>query len=154
MFYYHIDDPMVEGTGSESEEEIRRKILENLRLDGVVNTEDDIYRAMDVELSGKSNVLPISVNKDGTVRKSDKAVDKEEFRLIADYANYRIAEAGNAILKGNTEVNPYLLKNRSSCDYCPYAAVCGFDKKIPGYEVRRLEELSSEEIYERMKEVF
>lgn len=27
-------------------------------------------------------------------------------------------------------------------------------KKIPGYEVRRLEELSSEEIYERMKEVF
>ena len=154
MFYYHIDDPMVEGTGSESEEEIRRKILENLRLDGVVNTEDDIYRAMDVELSGKSNVLPISVNKDGTVRKSDKAVDKEEFRLIADYASYRIAEAGNAILKGNTEVNPYLLKNRSSCDYCPYAAVCGFDKKIPGYEVRRLEELSSEEIYERMKEVF
>ena len=55
MFYYHIDDPMVEGTGSESEEEIRRKILENLRLDGVVNTEDDIYRAMDVELSGKPN---------------------------------------------------------------------------------------------------
>ena len=52
---------MVEGTGSESEEEIRRKILENLRLDGVVNTEDDIYRAMDVELSGKSNVLPISL---------------------------------------------------------------------------------------------
>lgn len=154
MFYYHIDDPMVEGTGSESEEEIRRKILENLRLDGVVNTEDDIYRAMDVELSGKSNVLPISVNKDGTVRKSDKAVDKEEFKLIADYTNYRIAEAGNAILKGSTEVNPYLLKNRSSCDYCPYAAVCGFDKKIPGYEVRRLEELSSEEIYERMKEVF
>lgn len=154
MFYYHIDDPMVEGTGSESEEEIRRKILENLRLDGVVNTEDDIFRAMDVELSGKSNVLPISVNKDGTVRKSDKAVDKEEFKLIADYTNYRIAEAGNAILKGNTEVNPYLLKNRSSCDYCPYAAVCGFDKKIPGYEVRRLEELSSEEIYERMKEVF
>ena len=88
------------------------------------------------------------------MRKSDKAVDKEEFRLIADYASYRIAEAGNAILKGNTEVNPYLLKNRSSCDYCPYAAVCGFDKKIPGYEVRRLEELSSEEIYERMKEVF
>lgn len=154
MFYYHIDDPMVEGTGSESEEEIRRKILENLRLDGVVNTEDGIYRAMDVELSGKSNVLPISVNKDGTVRKSDKAVDKEEFKLIADYTNYRIAEAGNAILRGNTEVNPYLLKNRSSCDYCPYAAVCGFDKKIPGYEVRRLEELSSEEIYERMKEVF
>lgn len=154
MFYYHIDDPMVEGNGSESEEEIRRKILENLRLDGVVNTEDDIFRAMDVEISGKSNVLPISVNKDGTVRKSDKAVDKEEFKLIADYTNYRIAEAGNAILKGNTEVNPYLLKNRSSCDYCPYAAVCGFDKKIPGYEVRRLEELSSEEIYERMKEVF
>ncbi len=154
MFYYHIDDPMVEGTGSESEEEIRRKILENLRLDGVVNTEDDIFRAMDVEISGKSNVLPISVNKDGTVRKSDKAVDKEEFKLIADYTNYRIAEAGNAILKGNTEVNPYLLKNRSSCDYCPYAAVCGFDKKIPGYEVRRLEELSSEEIYERVKEVF
>ena len=76
----------------------RRQAGENLRLDGVVITEDDIYRAMDVELSGKSNVLPISVNKDGTVRKSDKAVDKEEFRLIADYASDRIAEAGNAIL--------------------------------------------------------
>ena len=107
---------------------------------------------MDVELSGKSNVLPISVNKDGTVRKSDKAVDKEEFRLIADYANYRIAEAGNAILKGNTEVNPYLLKNRSSCDYCPYAAVCGFDKKIDGFHYRNIASVPKDHIIAAMKD--
>lgn len=58
------------------------------------------------------------------------------------------------LFKGEYRGESVSLKNRSSCDYCPYAAVCGFDKKIPGYEVRRLEELSSEEIYERMKEVF
>lgn len=152
MFYYHLDDPMIEGSGGESEEEIQRQILDRLRLEGVVSTSEEAYRAMDRELSGRSSVIPLTINKDGSVRASDRAVDEEQFDVMRAYAGYRIRESGAAVLGGDTAVRPYRLKDRSSCTYCPYGAVCGFDRKVPGYEMRQLETLEPEEIYRRMKE--
>lgn len=153
MFYYHIDDPMVDGTGKETETEIYDKVFEQLRMDGIVNTTDEAYRTMDHELSGKSKVIPLTVNKDGSVRSSDKAVDADEFALISDYSNHVIGQAGESIISGDTAVRPYELKERSSCTYCPYAAICGYDEKIPGFHRRKLAVLKAEEIYEKMKEV-
>lgn len=153
MFYYHLDDPVIEGNGEESEEEIQRQILDKLRLDGVVSATEEAYRAMDRELSGRSSVIPLTVNKDGSVRASDKAVDEDQFALMCAYAGYRIRQDGTAVLGGDTAVRPYQLKDRCSCTYCPYGSVCGFDRKVPGYELRQLEELPPEEIYRRMKEV-
>ena len=46
IFYYHIENPMVDGTGTESEEEIRQAVLTQLKLNGLVNEEQEIYRAM------------------------------------------------------------------------------------------------------------
>lgn len=152
MFYYHLDDPMIEGSGGESEEEIQRQILDKLRLDGVVSASEEAYRAMDRELSGRSSVIPLTVNKDGSVRTSDKAVDEEQFSIMRSYADYRIRKSGAAVLGGDTAVRPYQLKDRCSCTYCPYGSVCGFDRKVPGYELRQLEALPPEEIYQRMKE--
>lgn len=153
MFYYCMDDPVIEGSGNESEEEIYGKIFEKLRLDGVVNTNEEAYRALDKEITGKSNVIPLTLNKDGSVRASEKAVDEEQFALIASYANYVIKEAGESIIGGDTAVRPYELKDACSCTYCPYGAVCGYDAGIPGYEKRKLNELTPEEIYRKMKEV-
>lgn len=153
MFYYRMDDPVIEGSGSESEEEIYRKIFEKLRPDGVVNTDEEAYRALDQEITGRSSVIPLTLNKDGSVRTSDKAVDKEQFSLISSYVKHVMIRAGESIMQGDTAVRPYELKDACSCTYCPYGAVCGYDVRIPGYEQRRLEELKPEEIYERMKEV-
>jgi ATP-dependent helicase/nuclease subunit B len=38
----------------------------------------------------------------------------------------------------------------SSCDYCPYHCVCGFDKKVKGFEERKPAKIDKKEIYDRM----
>ena len=53
IFYYHIEDPMVEGSGTESEEEIQQAIFRELAPGGFVNEREEIYRAMDEDFSGK-----------------------------------------------------------------------------------------------------
>lgn len=152
MFYYHIDDPVIEGDGTESDTMIYEKILEKLKVDGVISTEVEAYRAMDMNFSGKSTVIPLSINKDGTVRSSEKAADPEQFALISEYAGYMVKKCGQEIMHGDTAVRPYELKDKSSCVYCPYGSVCGFDRRLPGHSMRALPVLSPEEIYEKMKE--
>ena len=34
---------------------------------------------------------------------------------------------------------------RNACTYCPYQGTCGFDRKIPGYEFRRLKQFADDE---------
>ena len=39
---------------------------------------------------------------------------------------------------------------RTGCDYCAYRAICGFDTRIEGYEYRRLEKYSKEDVLEKI----
>lgn len=153
IFYYHIDDPMVEGNGTESEEEIRHSVLEKLKLNGLVNDEEEVYRAMDMDFAGSSEVIPVALKSDGSLKATSKTASVSDFGTMSEYVNRTITEAGRRILDGDVSVSPYELSNRTGCDYCPYHTVCGFDTRIPGYSYRRLEKLDdADSIMEKMKE--
>lgn len=153
MFYYHIDDPVIEGTGGESDVEIYEQILDKLKLDGLVNESDRIYEAMDTNIAGKSKVIPVGFTKDGSLTKSSKTATGEEFAVISDYVSRLIQKLGRQIVEGEVKANPYRLKEKEACTYCPYGSVCGYDGRIPGYEHRRLDTWKdSDEIIQKMKE--
>lgn len=152
IFYYHISDPMVEGSGTESEEEIRGAILEQLKLNGLVNDNPEIYGAMDTEFSGNSSVIPVGLKTDGSLKAASKVASTFQFGVMSDYAKKQILQAGKQIFAGEASVRPYQLEEKTGCDYCPYHTVCGFDVRLPGYEYRKLEKFdSAEEILEKMK---
>ena len=130
MFYYHIDDPVIEAKGMPTEEEIREKIYEELQLKGVGADESD-----------------------GSVSKKSQKADQEELAVLSDFVNTKIHTIGQSIYRGDIQVNPYQLKDKSGCDYCPYRGICGFDGKVPGYGYRRLPEIKEkDEIIEKMRE--
>ena len=55
-------------------------------------------------------------------------------------------------MRGEIDVNPYELGDKTPCEYCPYRSVCGFDEKIEGFSYRRLEKFDqADEVLERMK---
>lgn len=153
IFYYHITDPMVDADGQESEEEIRRSILEQLKVAGLVNEDPEIYGAMDTDFSGTSTVIPVALKADGSLKATSKTASTYEFGLMSDYVRKKIEHVGKEIFAGNVAVKPYLLGDRSGCDYCPYHTICGFDVRMPGFSYQQFEKFdSSEEILAHIRE--
>lgn len=154
IFYFHMDDPMVDDTG-EADEKIQEAILDAFCLNGLVSTDPDVYLHMDRSLkeTTKSHVIPLSLNTNGTVnqRGSQKAAP-EAFGLLLDYANEKIRKTAKEILSGDIDVRPYRLNGKDGCTYCDYKGVCGFDRKIAGYQYDDRDKLKENEIWQRISE--
>lgn len=151
IFYYHVKHPMVDGMGNESDEEIRGALLEQLKLNGLVNEDPAVYNNMDIGLDGSSTVIPVGLKADGSLKSASKVASAEEFAVLSSYVNQKIIETGRRIFAGDVAMNPYQLDKQSGCDYCPYHAVCGFDVRMPGHSYRKLENFGdSETLMEKM----
>ena len=153
IFYYQVKHPMVDAEGSESEDVLREAIFEELKLNGLVNKEKDVYRAMDTDFSGNSKVIPVGEKTDGSLKATSKVVSAEEFATIGGFVKEKIAENGQRIFAGDVSVKPYKMDGKTGCDYCPYHSVCGFDTRLAGYHFRKLESFDdSTAILAKMKE--
>ncbi len=129
MYYYHINDPVVEGTSSSTDAEIQEKILEELKLKGIA-----------------------AEGEDASVSKKSKRAGAEEFQILSRYVSRKIRDIGRKIFDGEIGAKPYQLGDDTGCDYCPYHGVCGFDPSSPGWNYRKLENIKDEaEILERMR---
>lgn len=130
MYYYHLDDPMIEGESGKSDAQIREEILEELKLKGVASEAED-----------------------PSVSKKTKRAGKEEFQILSGYVNHKIREIGQKIFDGEIAAKPYQLGEDTGCDYCPYHGICGFDPSVPGQEYRKLENIKDDaEILRKMQE--
>ena len=150
IFYYHIDDPVIDREDGMTDEEIEAGILRKLRMNGLVNSSLDVIRHMDREIAKESDVIPVAL-KDGYVQELKSSVaGGERFAHLTDYVNRKLTEMGEEILDGNVAVDPYKQGNRTACDYCPYHSVCGFDLKTDGYGFRRFKSMKAEEIWKEI----
>ncbi len=150
MLYYHIADPMIEDGQGLTPEQLNRKILQELKATGIVNSDDRAVRLLDGEFTGKSDILPIERKKDGSFSAYSSVISEENMAVVSDYVNHKIKELGTGILQGNISVNPCEQNGNSSCTYCAYRSICGYDTEIAGYEMRQLENLSPEEAVRKM----
>ncbi|MCM1046525.1 MAG: exodeoxyribonuclease V subunit gamma [Candidatus Gastranaerophilales bacterium] len=153
LLYYHIDDPTVETAVELSEEEINGQILSKLRMSGVVNGEPDIVERLDRSMGDRSDIIPAERKKDGSYTARSGVMSASELRVVSDYVNYKVKQIGREILDGRITVDPYEKGTESACTYCAYKNVCGFDRAVPGYEMRELEPMGRQEALEKMKEI-
>lgn len=128
ILYYHVDDPLVESELSESDEEISNKIFSQLRMKGLINEEETIYRLMDDDFDKKSDVIPIILNKDKLPSKGSSVASTEEFKVISDFVEKKLCSLGRDILAGKIEAKPNSAKgtDEKKCSYCPYVTVCKY----------------------------
>ena len=152
MLYYHIDDPTVEDSGNMTPEEINAKLLQDLKMTGIVNKNDDAVRLLDGEFTGKSEILPLERKKDGTFSAYSSVINDEDMNVVSDFVNKKIRQLGSGILDGTISVNPYEQNGNQACTYCAYKSVCGYDGRIEGYAMRRLPKLSADEALVHMRE--
>lgn len=144
LLYYHVEDPMVEGKQDIGEEELGQMLERALRTKGVVNDDPEVVRLLDGIFTDKSDAIPVERKKDGTYGARSKIMSRENLEKVSRFVNHKLAALGKEILEGNVALNPYERGDETSCKYCPYGKVCGFDKAIPGCEKRVLKETAEE----------
>lgn len=154
LLYYNIDDPYVDKNS-----QVEENILKELKMDGLVNSEAAVIKHQDhsflsednyIKPSVKSLVIPVESNKDGHLTKRSNAIDRDKFNVMEKYVKDIVMSFGEEIIGGNTDVTPYQKGDKKACDYCPYQGICGFDLKVEGYKYKKLQELSQEEVWDKM----
>ncbi|MDO4321983.1 MAG: exodeoxyribonuclease V subunit gamma [Lachnospiraceae bacterium] len=150
IFYYHLEDPVLEKEAEDSGEQTREKLLKKLRPDGVLNGDGEILRLLDRNISGDSLVIPAGLKKDGTLKVSSSAVTTQQFEQLSGFVAKKLEVMAGQILAGAIEASPFADRNHSACDYCEYSDVCGFDKRIPGMCRRREPELTRAEVWKNI----
>lgn len=151
LLYYHVSDPMIKAEDNPTPEEINQRLLQELRMKGLVNADDSVIGLLDSDFAGKSLIVPVERNKDGSFSKKSSVIDEKDFTLVSNYVNHKIKSFGQEIKAGNIAVNPYEGNGGQACTYCEYRSICGYDIKIPGYQNRKLDKLSTEAAMERMR---
>ena len=133
MYYFSFAEKLAETDADASEEDIYKQWIKSWYLKGL-SAADDLIAAKNEPVSGK---------------KADAA---QIMQLIA-HTKKKMKETGSRITSGDVAPAPVTEKKRTACDYCPYSAACGFDRKNPVYGYRRMEVLEDKEIWEKLKEV-
>ena len=151
LLYYNIDNPIVE-TRQDDDDKIEELIRKELRMKGVVNSNRNIISKLD-STEGTSLNIPVTVSKSGSIDASkSKVLTTEELMELGEYVDRENVVKATKILDGSININPYERGQDSSCNYCPYNSVCGFSEDMPGVKFRRLNSLSVEDIWCRIKE--
>ncbi len=153
IFYSHVDDPVLTDQVKD-EEESRKKRLGKLKLSGFINSDDSVVYRMDpsVEMGGVSEILPVSITKEGNFYSSCKSpMPTESFEDLIDYVRLIIDETSHRMAEGEIGVEPYRQKGNTGCEYCTLKGICGFDRKVPGYSYREEENLKDEEAMDLMR---
>ncbi len=156
VFYYNLDDPIVEKS-DHVEEEVDKK----LRMNGLAIADKSIVPMMDLNFlspdgaltpSIKSSVIPVETSKDGEFTKRSSVATKQQFELLQTYITDLLHEFSVQIMDGRVLHNPFKNKNKEACTHCKFSAVCGFDCKIDGYRYRKLKPLTGDEVWQLIDE--
>jgi ATP-dependent helicase/nuclease subunit B len=139
ILYYHVEDPMIEGNADTVTDDINKEIISQLKMTGLVNENMDVIRKLDAGFSGRSDIIPVEIKKDGTPSARSQTAKPEEYEAISSFVNKKVREFGRNILNGDISVNPYEDGKMNACTYCDYKHICGFDERIRGYKKRKLD---------------
>lgn len=152
IFYYGMTDPILSVEEELTKEEANEQIEAKLRMNGLVNYDHGVIEKMDAIEKGRSSVIPVTLRTDGSLSSTSNAISETDFQEILAYARKKVAEAGTQIMEGDVKIRPYRTAKATGCDYCQFKSVCGFDTRLAGYYYNDLENLSEDEIMNKIKE--
>lgn len=150
IFYYHMQDPVLEKEAGLDNEQVRQKLLKKLRPDGILNSDEEVLHLLDHQLAGDSLVIPAGRKKDGSLKAASSVATTEQFGMLSRYVKRKMVQMGEQMMQGEIAASPSVESGHSACDFCQYSDVCGFDRKLSGMCERPLPALSRQEVWEKI----
>lgn len=144
VFYYHIDDPVVEykKEGFPDMDEARDMIIKELMPQGLVLEDERLFGLLDGEIADSqetgtkysSNVVKININKGGALAKTSKTISSDDMSALLDFTENKTKELAEGIGSGEYHKNPYRNDNHTACERCGFHSICNF---TPGEDFYR-----------------
>ncbi|SFI08239.1 DNA helicase/exodeoxyribonuclease V, subunit B [Tindallia magadiensis] len=150
LFYYKMDDPMIE-LNTTKIEEIQKERVKQLKLNGFALQNQEIVGAMDQEMTDKSEVLPVSLKKDGSFSANSMVLELEEFDLLLQHTQQLVVRMAKNILSGDISIHPVEYDGVRVCQYCEFHSVCQFDQNMPDQQVNYMEPINKNEALEKIR---
>lgn len=122
ILYMPAAEPSVSVDREADGEKIKKETDKQLRMSGLVLSDDEIIRAMEAGAKGK--FIPASLNKDGALGRSSSVLGEKDLRQVLEYSKRLVATMGGELKRGCVEARPNLI-NQNACKFCPYGPVCG-----------------------------
>lgn len=152
VLYFHMHNPMLKLSKLMTADEIEEEVAKSFKMNGLLVEDPEVIEAMDSGIDGYSNVIPVRLNKNGDISKSQsKTVMKEDLQAIRRFVRGKHQTAGNSILEGDTQITPYKVKDQTPCQFCSYRSVCQFDPEDPDQHYRKLPALNSDKAIELIR---
>ena len=128
VLYFHVHNPLVSGDRKTKEDQIKEEILKSYKMKGLLLADKESIQLMDTSLeSGYSKIIPVGIKKDGTFYSNSSVIEPEQFTKLQKHIRDVINKAGNLIVDGVTDINPYRIKQYTPCRNCEYRAICQFE---------------------------
>ena len=97
-----------------------------------------------------TEILPLSYK--GGSPTGDGAAFRKQFDDLRTFVRKEAVNAGSRILSGETEAVPLTEEKSQACTYCPYRAVCGYDRRSGGFRIRKNGKKDAGEVWLRIRE--
>ncbi|KKM08757.1 ATP-dependent helicase [Clostridiales bacterium PH28_bin88] len=155
VLYFGVQDPMVHAVGPLTGEELNKEIRKKLKMRGLVLDDPEVVELMHGGLSGRSDLIPVTVKKDGTLSqgKGSRVVTPEQVDMLLKFLHHRLRQLGRRITRGEAQVAPYRQGTRTPCTYCAFKPACQFDSLVEGNGYRFLRDAAEEFWWKKIAEV-
>lgn len=145
ILYFTALKPLIETKSLESEEKIENEIKKKLRMNGLILSDKEVVLGM--EKGGKGQFIPASV-KDGEVKKTDSVISLSELETVGEHVKTLVKLMCEDLFSGKVSAKPVMFKsNNSSCKFCKYHSICGYEKD----SFKKIASMTNEETLEKMK---
>ena len=161
MLYYNIANPLAdESDGVLSDEKIEEEILAELKMTGVVSSENEAVSLTDTDKTG-AVATSIGFSKNGELRSSKNLFDCDKLSILSDFEAEKMDRMASEILSGNADINPLIdFKDKkdevggknTACYRCDFKEVCNFTKDLKGVRYKNMKHMKEEEIWERIRD--
>jgi len=146
LFYFAMDNPVIP---YEEDFDPEKERLKAFKPSGLVNLSEESLSHLE-KREGESLLLPVQC-KNGEVEEKGAAVSSEKLEALLAFARKEMLEGAKRIKEGEKGISPIRKEGDiTSCSYCPYHSICGFDEDIPNFRYRSPDSRTDEELWEEI----
>ena len=150
IYYMHLMDPKPVAIPADkflTGDEVDLKLLDQLRPDGLTNSDPQILKLFSQEEGRLSHVIKAPrITKEGTVHKDSPSATTRQLEALERMCRSRIRTFADQISGGMIRPVPYRDGYGEACGFCRFREACFFDSRLPGAAFREKQKMSRQEM--------